>query len=125
MRTELTRSYRIEAAHRLPHVPEGHKCFRLHGHSFQITLHVTGEVDPQLGWILDYAEIDRAFAPLFAQLDHHYLNEVQGLSNPTSELLARWVLARVQLPAGRLTAVSVAETCMSGCTVYADEPAAG
>lgn len=124
MRTELTRSYRIEAAHRLPHVPEEHKCHRLHGHSFQITLHVVGEVDPRLGWILDYAEIDRAFAPLFAQLDHHYLNEVEGLDNPTSELLARWVLMRVRIPVGRVSAVSVAETCMSACTVYADEPAA-
>ena len=124
MRTELTRSYRIEAAHRLPHVPAEHKCFRLHGHSFQVTLHVVGEVDPQLGWIVDYAEIDRAFAPLYSELDHHYLNEVDGLDNPTSELLARWVLTRVKLPAGRVAAVSVAETCMSGCTVYADEPAA-
>ena len=121
MRTELCRSYRIEAAHRLPHVPAGHKCARLHGHSFELTLHVGGEVDPKLGWILDYAEIDRAFEPLFAQLDHRYLNEVPGLENPTSELLARFVLERVQLPAGRLLAVSVSETCTSRCTVYAGQ----
>lgn len=123
MRTEISRRYRIEAAHRLPHVPEGHKCRRLHGHSFEVTLHVTGDLDPKLGWILDYADIDQAFAPLRAQLDHHYLNEVPGLENPTSELLARFVLERVQLPRGRLAAVSVAETCTSGCTVYADEHA--
>jgi 6-pyruvoyltetrahydropterin/6-carboxytetrahydropterin synthase len=122
VRTEIARSYRVEAAHRLPHVPEGHKCARLHGHSFEITLHVAGEVDPKLGWILDYAEIDRAFEPLFAQLDHRYLNEVEGLDNPTSELLARWVLQRVRLPApARLCAVSIAETCTSRCTVHADE----
>jgi 6-pyruvoyltetrahydropterin/6-carboxytetrahydropterin synthase len=121
VRTELVRSFRIEAAHRLPHVPAGHKCARLHGHSFELTLHVGGEVDPKLGWILDYAEIDRAFEPLFAQLDHRFLNEVPGLENPTSELLARFVLERVQLPAGRLLAVSVAETCTSRCIVYADE----
>jgi 6-pyruvoyltetrahydropterin/6-carboxytetrahydropterin synthase len=120
VRTELSRSYRIEAAHRLPNVPEGHKCARLHGHSFELTLHVGGDVDPKLGWILDYADIDRAFQPLFAQLDHRYLNEVPGLENPTSELLARFVLERVQLPAGRLLAVTVSETCTSRCTVYAD-----
>lgn len=125
MRTEISRSYRIEAAHRLPHVPADHKCARLHGHSFQITLHVRGEVDPKLGWIIDFADLDRAFAPLFAQLDHHYLNEVPGLENPTSELLARFVLERVRLPAGRLAAVSIAETCTSGCTVYADDDAEG
>jgi 6-pyruvoyltetrahydropterin/6-carboxytetrahydropterin synthase len=121
VRTEISRSYQIEAAHRLPNVAPGHKCARLHGHSFEITLHVRGELAPKLGWILDFAEIDRAFEPLFAQLDHNYLNDVPGLDNPTSELLARWVLERVRLPAGRLHAVSIAETCSSRCTVYADD----
>jgi 6-pyruvoyltetrahydropterin/6-carboxytetrahydropterin synthase len=121
VRTEISRSYQIEAAHRLPHVPAGHKCARLHGHSFEITLHVTGELDPTLGWIVDFADIDRAFEPLFAQLDHNYLNEVPGLDNPTSEVLARWVLERVRLPSGRLHAVSIAENCSSRCIVYADD----
>jgi 6-pyruvoyltetrahydropterin/6-carboxytetrahydropterin synthase len=125
VRTEISRSYRIEAAHRLPNVPPGHKCARLHGHSFEITLHVGGEPEPRLGWILDFAEIDRAFQPLFVQLDHNYLNDVPGLDNPTSELLARWVLERVRLPAGRLRAVSIAETCSSRCIVYAEDDAAG
>jgi 6-pyruvoyltetrahydropterin/6-carboxytetrahydropterin synthase len=119
VRTEISRTYRVEAAHRLPHVPADHKCFRLHGHSFEITLVVSGELHPTLGWVIDYAEIDGAFAPLHAQLDHHYLNEVTGLENPTSEILARWIAERVKLPAGgRLHAVSVAENCMSQCTVY-------
>ena len=120
MRTELSRTFRIEAAHRLPHVPPDHKCARLHGHSFHITLHVGGEVDPRLGWVVDYADLDRAFEPLHALLDHHYLNEVPGLENPTSELLARFVLERVKLPAGRLLSVTVAENCLSACTVYAE-----
>jgi 6-pyruvoyltetrahydropterin/6-carboxytetrahydropterin synthase len=119
MRTEISRSYSIEAAHRLPHVPREHKCFRLHGHSFRISLRIAGEVDMQTGWIIDFADVDRAFEPLFARLDHHYLNEIEGLENPTSELLARWVLERVQLDRGRLIAVTVAETCDSECTVYA------
>lgn len=119
-RTEIQKTFSIEAAHRLPHVPEGHKCARLHGHSFRITLHVSGEVDPKLGWIVDFAELTRAFAPLHAILDHQYLNEVPGLDNPTSENLARFVLLRVQLPQGKLAAVSVEETCTSRCIVYAD-----
>lgn len=120
MRTEITRSFYLEAAHRLPHVPEGHKCSRLHGHSFKVTLHVGGELDPKLGWIVDFADIDRAFEPLFKLLDHQYLNEVPGLENPTSELLARFILDRVKLPSGELVAVNVAETCTASCTVYAD-----
>lgn len=119
-RTEISKTFNIEAAHRLPHVPAGHKCARLHGHSFRITLHVTGEVDPKLGWIVDFAEITAAFAPLHALLDHQYLNEVPGLENPTSENLARFVLERVQLAHGKLAAVSVEETCTSRCIVYAD-----
>jgi 6-pyruvoyltetrahydropterin/6-carboxytetrahydropterin synthase len=121
VRTEISKTFPIEAAHRLPHVPENHKCARLHGHSFQITLHVSGDVDPKLGWIIDFAELARAFEPLHAQLDHRYLNEVPGLENPTSENLARFVLERVKLASARLAAVSVAETCSSRCIVYADE----
>ena len=121
MRTELSRTFRIEAAHRLPNVPAEHKCARLHGHSFEVTLRVGGEVDARLGWIVDYADIDRAFEPLHALLDHRYLNDVPGLQNPTSELLARFVLERVRLPQGRLLSVTVAETCLSACTVYARE----
>jgi 6-pyruvoyltetrahydropterin/6-carboxytetrahydropterin synthase len=120
LRTEIARTFRVEAAHRLPNVPPEHKCSRLHGHSFEITLHVAGDVDPTLGWVLDYADIDEAFKPLFAQLDHHYLNEVPGLDNPTSENLARWVFERVRLPSARLAAVSVAENCTARCTVRAD-----
>jgi 6-pyruvoyltetrahydropterin/6-carboxytetrahydropterin synthase len=120
VRTEITKTFSIEAAHRLPNVPAEHKCARLHGHSFQITLHVSGEVDPHFGWIVDFAELTRAFAPIHALIDHRYLNEVPGLENPTSENLARFIMERVVLPAGKLAAVSVAETCSSKCIVYAD-----
>jgi 6-pyruvoyltetrahydropterin/6-carboxytetrahydropterin synthase len=111
---QLCQKVRLEAAHHLPQTPEGHKCRRLHGHSFQIEIVVEGEVDPQRGWLMDYAEIRKAFAPLYEQLDHHYLNEVEGLSNPTSENLACWIWDRLtgQLP---LTEIRIAETCTGSC----------
>ena len=111
---EIFREFTFEAAHRLPGVPEGHKCRRLHGHSFRVEVHVAGEVDPEAGWVMDFADLKAAFAPLHEQLDHHYLNEVPGLANPTSEVLARWIWDRLAgtLP---LTAVVVRETCTSGC----------
>ena len=121
MRTEISRSFRIEAAHRLPGLPAEHKCARLHGHSFEITLVVGGELNAKLGWIIDFAEIDRAFEPILQALDHRYLNEVAGLDNPTSEVLAHWVFSHVSLPGAKLLAVTVAETCTARCTVYADE----
>jgi 6-pyruvoyltetrahydropterin/6-carboxytetrahydropterin synthase len=116
---EIFREFTFEAAHRLPKVPPGHKCSRLHGHSFRVELHVTGEVDPHTGWIMDFGDIKTAFKPWYDQLDHHYLNDVPGLENPTSENLSRWVWDRLAdtLP---LSAVVVRETCTSGC-VYRGE----
>lgn len=122
MLTELRKDVRFEAAHRLPNVPAGHKCERLHGHSFRVTLVVRGPVDPKLGWVVDYADIERAWKPLHELLDHRYLNDVPGLENPTSELVARFIAERLALPAGTLHAVVVHETCTASATVYLGSP---
>jgi len=113
---EIFKAFNIEAAHRLPHVPEGHKCARVHGHSFRVEIHVGGAIDPRLGWVMDFADIKRAFAPLFERLDHHYLNEVEGLENPTSERLAVWIWERLKPELAGLVRVVVHETCTSGCS---------
>lgn len=110
---EVFREFTFEAAHRLPLVPEGHKCARLHGHSFRVEVHVQGEVDPATGMVIDFAEIAAAFAPLHDQLDHHYLNEVEGLDNPTSENLAAWIWERLRRIL-TLERIVVRETCTSG-----------
>src|SRR3954467_15880296 len=102
-RTEIFKEFTFEAAHRLPFVPEGHKCARLHGHSYNVEIHVSGEVDPTTGWIMDFGDIKAAFKPVHAQLDHYYLNELDGLENPTSENLARWSWERLE---GRLLGLS-------------------
>ena len=107
--------FQLEAAHRLPHVPAGHKCARLHGHSFRIEIHVAGEPDPQLGWVMDFADIKQAFAPVFDALDHRYLNEIDGLENPTSENLAAWIWSKLKPDLPLLSRVVVHETCTSGC----------
>lgn len=119
--TELAKTFRFEAAHRLPNVPPDHKCARMHGHSFRVTLRVRGDVDAKLGWVVDFDALKQAWAPLHELLDHRCLNDVAGLDNPTSELLARFVAERIVLPAGAtLHAVTVAETCESRCTYYPD-----
>src|ERR1700720_1059325 len=92
----LIHEFRFEAAHRLPHVPDGHKCARLHGHSYQVTVHVEGPVDGHTGWICDFADLTSAMKPVLECLDHYYLNEIEGLDNPTSEVLAGWIWDRVQ-----------------------------
>ena len=112
---EIYKAFTIEAAHRLPNLPESHKCYRLHGHSFKIEVHVTGEVDQKTGWIMDFADISAAFKPLFERLDHHYLNEIEGLENPTSENLARWIWRQLKPALPMLSSVVVQETCTAGC----------
>lgn len=114
---ELQCDFRFEAAHRLPNVPQEHKCRRLHGHSYLVTVHVRGPLDPELGWVIDYADIRRATEPVRARLDHYYLNEIEGLENPTSEILAQWIWDRLEPTLTGLTAVTVSETCTARCTV--------
>lgn len=112
---EIFKEFTFEAAHRLPNVRPGHKCGRLHGHSFRVEVHVRGDVDAQSGWVLDFADIKEASKPLFEQLDHNYLNEIEGLSNPTSEVLAKWIWNHFQPALPSLSKIVVRETCTSGC----------
>ena len=112
---EIFKEFTIEAAHRLPNLPDDHKCRRLHGHSFRIGVYVRGELDPVTGWVMDFADLSRAFAPIFEQLDHRYLNEVAGLENPTSEVLAQWIWQRLHPSLPALSKVLVRETCTAGC----------
>lgn len=117
---EIFKEFSLEAAHRLPHVPAGHKCARLHGHSFRIEVRVAGAIDERLGWVADFADIAAVWRPLHEALDHRYLNEVPGLENPTSEVLARWVWQRLHAALPGLSAVVVRETCTSGCIYRGD-----
>ncbi|MFK4546683.1 6-pyruvoyltetrahydropterin/6-carboxytetrahydropterin synthase [Streptomyces tendae] len=113
---EIFREFTFEAAHRLPNVPEGHKCARLHGHSYKVIVHVEAPIDPESGWVMDFGDLKKAFKPLEAQLDHYYLNDIEGLENPTSEVLARWIWERLKPTLPDLSALTVRETCTSGCT---------
>ena len=112
---DVFRVFQIEAAHWLPNVPDGHKCARMHGHSFRIEVHVSGPVGQESGWVMDFADLKAAFLPYYEQLDHHYLNEVPGLENPTSENIARWIWERLKPELPQLSAVEIRETCTSGC----------
>ena len=112
---EIYKEFGFEAAHSLPNVPAGHKCARLHGHSFRVRVTVDGALDPRAGWVMDFAALKAAWRPLHEQLDHHHLNDVPGLENPTSERLALWIWDRLAPALPGLAAVEVRETCTSGC----------
>lgn len=118
---DIFKTFTIEVAHRLPNLPAEHKCSRLHGHSIVIEIHVTGEVMAKQGWVQDFGEISAAFKPLFKQLDHYYLNDIEGLENPTSENLARWIWPRLKPALSGLSKIVIRETCTSGCIYCGEE----
>ena len=117
---EIFNRYNLESARRLPKLPADHPCSRVHGHSFQVEIHVSGPLDPDMDWVVDFAELDAAFSPIHAQLDHHYLNDIPGLDNPTSENLARWIWQQLKPTLPLLSKVVVKETCTSGCVYLGD-----
>lgn len=114
---EVVKDFRFEAAHFLPNVPEGHKCRRIHGHSFRGEVAVRGPIDPRLGWLIDFADLKKAVDPIVARLDHYLLNEIPGLENPTSEILAMWIWRELTaIP--NLHRVTIEETCTSRCHYF-------
>lgn len=115
MRCSLVRDYAFEAAHRLPNVPSGHKCARMHGHSYRVSVVIEGEIDPHLGWLMDFSELDEHVGGVVGRIDHHVLNEIPGLENPTSELLAAWLWHELRPRLPLLVELSVAETSSSRC----------
>ena len=117
---EIWKEFTFEAAHLLPNVPDDHKCKRLHGHSYRVRVCVEGELDPTLAWVIDFADVAAAFEPVRLRLDHYYLNEIEGLENPTSEALAQWIWARLRPALPNLSRIEVSETCTAGCVYRGD-----
>lgn len=117
---EIFKEFTFEAAHRLPNLPAGHKCSRLHGHSFLVRVFVEGELDPRLGWVMDFADLKAVCKPVIERLDHYYLNDIEGLENPTSERIAVWIWGQLKPTLPALRRIEVRETCTAGC-VYRGE----
>jgi len=117
---EIYKEFSFDSAHRLPHVPDGHKCGRLHGHTFYVTVYVSGELKQPVGWILDFADIKAVVKPIIDRIDHIYLNDIEGLENPTSENIAIWLWQQIKPQLPELSKIQVKETCTSGCIYVGD-----
>lgn len=115
MNVRLVHEFRFEAAHRLPRVPVGHKCARLHGHSFKVELAIEGPMNPDTGWFIDFGDLYKIWQPIHDQIDHNYLNEIEGLENPTSEVLVHWLWEKLRPTLPSLTQVTLWETCEARC----------
>jgi 6-pyruvoyltetrahydropterin/6-carboxytetrahydropterin synthase len=108
------RRFRFEAAHRLPKVPEGHQCGRMHGHGFEVILHANQDLaGGDMG--VDFDHLQSIWSPVQDELDHACLNDIPGLENPTSEMLARWIWERLHPALPSLSCVTVYETATAGC----------
>ena len=117
---QIFKVFTFEAAHQLPNLPADHKCSRLHGHSFRIAIYVSGDIDPDKGWVMDFADLKAAFKPILDKLDHYYLNDIEGLENPTSEVIVKWVWDKLYPLVPQLSKIELYETCTAGC-VYRGE----
>ena len=111
MHIRLVKSFDFQGAHWLPTFPPDHKCRRLHGHSFRVDVVVEGPVPEDRGYLIDYGDITKVIGPIRDRLDHHLLNEIEGLGNPTAEILARWIFEHLRPQLPLLTEVRVHETC--------------
>ena len=111
---DIFKCFTFEAAHRLPNLPATHKCSRLHGHSFGVELHLRGPMQGPENWVMDFADVKAVFQPIYDQLDHHYLNDIAGLENPTSEQIAVWLYQKLKALLPLLSKVVVHETCTAG-----------
>lgn len=119
---DLFRDFSFSAAHRLPLVGEGHPCGRVHGHTYSITVHLSGPVKPDFGWVVDFGFIDEVVKPVVDELDHQMLNDIGGLDNPTSEQVALWLAAKLSDSLPELVAITVREGGSSGCTWRRSRP---
>ena len=115
MHVRLAKTFTFEAAHHLPSFPDGHKCRRMHGHSFRVDVIVDGDLPAGQHHLIDYGDMTAAIEPVRAQLDHYCLNDIAELENPTSERLAEWIWKRLKPALPMLSQIDVHETCTSRC----------
>ena len=118
---EVFKTFSIEAARSLPNLPDDHPCTNVHGHSFKITITVSGDINETTGFVIDFDNIDTAFKPIFQMIDHSYLNDIEGLENPSSENMCRWIWTRLAPTLTGLSQIKIKETDSTGCTYKGEQ----
>jgi 6-pyruvoyltetrahydropterin/6-carboxytetrahydropterin synthase len=110
----IYKQFTFDSAHFLPNVPVGHKCKKMHGHTYHATVFVEGNVLPHEGWVIDFSDIKMIIKPLIEKLDHALLNDIAGLENPTAENIAVWLWNAIKPNLAGLTRIELKETPTSG-----------
>jgi len=117
---DIYKVFTIEAARSLPNLSDNHPCKKTHGHSFKIIITISGEINKTTGFVMDFSEIDEAFSPIYKLIDHSYLNDVEGLENPSSENLSRWIWNKLLNALPSLKQIEIQETSLTGCIYRGD-----
>lgn len=123
MTYEITKTFRFSASHRLTGLEPGHKCLRLHGHNFRVTVLLRADDLTAPGMVKDYGDLAPFAAWLDENWDHRHLgyddlsDENWGTEhavvkfNPTAENLAGHLLdIAVGMFGAIVAAVTVQET---------------
>ena len=112
---DIYKIFKIESARSLPNLPDGHPCKNVHGHSFKIIITVTGDIQKDSGFVIDFKDLVAAFQPIHKLLDHSYLNEIEGLENPSNENLCVWIWKKLSKTLSGLKQIEIKETDLTGC----------
>ena len=110
---EIFKQFTFDCAHFLPLVPDGHKCKQIHGHTYKLTIFIDGPLD-KCGWVVDFSDIKQIVAAAVEIVDHKLLNNIEGLENPTCELLAIWFWGKIIIDIPLLKRIELYETPTSG-----------
>ena len=110
----IFKTFTFDSAHSLPNVPDGHKCKEIHGHTYRLTIYLEGELEKDLNWVIDFADLKNAINPILEIVDHKLLNKIEGLENPTCEMIAKWLWNKIKAQVPLLSKVELHETPTSG-----------
>ena len=111
---KIFKNFTFDSAHFLPNVPEGHKCKELHGHTYRLTVILESELVKKLDWVVDFAEVKNVINPIIDSIDHKLLNDIEGLQNPTCEIVAIWLWNKIKDELPQLTKIELSENASSG-----------
>ena len=111
---QIFKQFTFDSAHFLPNVPEGHKCKEIHGHTYHLTVYLDGDLDEKLGWVIDFTDVKNVIDPIIKSIDHQFLNNIPGLENPSSEIMAIWLWNKIEPELPQLSKIELNETPTSG-----------
>ncbi|MBN8703608.1 MAG: 6-carboxytetrahydropterin synthase QueD [Bacteroidetes bacterium] len=110
----IFKKFVFDSAHFLPNVPDGHKCKRVHGHTYKLTIFIEGDLQEKLDWVMDFGDLKSVVNPVVDRLDHNFLNDISGLDNPTCERIAQWIWEQIKSQLPGLVKIELYETPTSG-----------